>query len=71
MTDSARASEKSVGLSLLFGVVALLAALATLGTSYVSMLTDDQGMQVLSGVALAVALLASGLAVAAFHAFQE
>ena len=71
MADTVQASDKSIGLSLLFTVVALLAALGTLATSYVSVLNDDGGMQVLSGVALAVTFLAAGLAVAAFHLFQE
>jgi hypothetical protein len=70
MADTVQASDKSIGLSMLFGVVAVLAALAVLATSYVSFLNDDAGMQVLSGVALAVSFLAAGLAVAAFHAFE-
>ncbi len=69
MADTARGSDTGVGLSLLFGVVALLGALATFGTSYVSILTHDEGMQVLSGIALAVTLLAAGVAVAAIHLF--
>ncbi|PSQ33278.1 hypothetical protein BRD09_01420 [Halobacteriales archaeon SW_10_68_16] len=71
MADTARATDTGVGLSLVFGVVALLAALATFGTSYVSVVQDDHGMQVLSGIALAVTLLAAGLAVAAVHVFGE
>jgi uncharacterized membrane protein YkgB len=71
MADTARATDTGVGLSLVSGLVALLAALATLGTSYAAIVNDDHGMQVLSGVALAVALLAAGLAVAAVHIFQD
>jgi len=71
MADTARATDTGVGLSLVFGLVALLAAFATLATSYASMINDDHGMQVLSGVALAVALLAASLAVAAVHTFQD
>ncbi len=71
MADTARASDTGVGLSLVFGLVALLGALAMFGTSYVAVIQDDHGMQVLSGIALAVTLLAAGLAVAAFHLFGE
>jgi hypothetical protein len=71
MADTVRASDKSVGLTLVFGVVAVLGALAVFATSYVSMLNDDAGMQVLSGVALAVSLVAAGLAVAAVHLFGD
>jgi len=71
MADTARASDAGVGLSLLFGVVAVLGALATFGTSYASILTDDHGLQVLSGIALAVTLLAAGVAVAAIHLFDR
>jgi hypothetical protein len=71
MADTVQASDKSIGLTMVFGVVAVLAALAVLATSYVSMLNEDAGMQVLSGVALAVALLAAGLAVAALHLFGD
>jgi hypothetical protein len=69
MADTAQASDAGLGLSLLFGVVALLGALATFGTSYVSILTHDDSMQALSGIALAVTLLAAGVAVAAVHLF--
>lgn len=70
MADTARTSDVGVGLSLLFGVVALLGSLATFGTSYASILTDDHGMQVLSGIALAVTLLAAGVAIAAIHLLE-
>ena len=69
MADTVQATDKGVGLSLLFGVVALLATLAMLGSSYASILNEDTGMQVLSGVALAVALLAAGLSVTAAHLY--
>ena len=71
MAETARGSDTGVGLSLLFGVVALLGALAMFGTSYVSILTDDHGLQVLSGIALAVTLLAAGVAIAAIHLFDR
>jgi len=70
MADTVRGSDTGVGLSLLFGAVAVLGALATFGTSYVSVLTHGNGMQVLSGVALAVTLLAAGMAIAAIHLFD-
>lgn len=71
MAGTAQATDTGIGLAFLFGAVALLAALATLGTSYLSVLNDDGWLQVLSGLSLAVALLAAGIAVAALHAFRS
>jgi hypothetical protein len=69
MTDTARTSDEGIGLSLVFGLVALLATLGTLATSYISILNGDGGMQVISGVSFAVAVFAGCVAVAAVHMF--
>jgi hypothetical protein len=71
MVETVHASDTGVGISLLFGVITVFATLAVLATSYISVVTDDHGMQVLSGIALAVALLAGGLTVAAVHVFGD
>lgn len=71
MAETVQISDKGIGLSLTFGVVTVLATLAMLATSYLAYLNDDGGMQVLSGIAFAAAMLAGGLSVAAFHLFAE
>jgi hydrogenase/urease accessory protein HupE len=71
MAETTAGSEMKVGLGLLLGFVALLAALAMAGTAYVAVLEEEaETMQLLSGVALAVALVAGGIAVAAIHIYE-
>jgi hypothetical protein len=70
MTETGRASDLGLGLAITFGVVAVLAALATAATSYVSVINDDAGLQTIGGLAFAAALLAAGLSVAAVHLFE-
>jgi hypothetical protein len=70
MTETVQGTDKGIGLGFLFSILAVLATLATLGTSYLSVLTEGEGLQIMSGLALAVALLAGGIAIAAFHSFQ-
>jgi len=61
-----------IGLGLLLGLVAVLAAIAVAGTAYISALAEEaKTMQLLSGVSLAVALLAAGIAVAAIHIYER
>ncbi|MCQ4333070.1 hypothetical protein KM295_06075 [Natronomonas sp. F2-12] len=59
-TDS---TDKGVGFPVLFGVIAVLGAvgLATFGFT---------GDQTASGISFAVAMLAGGLSVAAYHAYS-
>jgi hypothetical protein len=66
------ASDVGVGGSLLFGLLAVLAALVTGVTAYLAAL-DSTGMgdsdqfQLFSGVALTVALVAGGIAITVIH----
>jgi uncharacterized integral membrane protein len=61
-----------IGLGLLLGLVAVLAAIAVAGTAYISALAEEaETMQLLSGVSLAVALLAAGIAVAVIHIYER
>ena len=71
MADTAQASDRSLGLSLTFGIVSVLATILMAATSYLAFLNGDSNMQTLSGLAFAAAMLAGGLAVAAFHLFAE
>ncbi len=70
MADTLQASDKGLGLSITFSVVALVGALAMLGTSYLYALDGDGQMQLYSGIAFAVAVGAGSLAVAALHMFE-
>jgi 4-hydroxybenzoate polyprenyltransferase len=61
----------SHGLSLLFGLVGLLAAVAMAVTAYlVATKETADTLQLLSGVAFGVAILAGGLAIVAVHVFE-
>lgn len=63
-------SDLELGVSLLFGFVAVVAAIATAWAAYASEVQESDTLQLVSGVALAVALLAGGVAVAAVHLFE-
>jgi hypothetical protein len=71
MAEATQASDKSLGLSITFGVVATLAALAMLATSYLYALNGDHQMQLYSGYAFGAAIVAGGLAVAVLHMFDN
>jgi len=71
MAEATQASDKSLGLSITFGVVALLATLGMLVTSYLYALNGDHQMQLYSGYAFAAAIVAGGLAVAVLHMFDS
>jgi len=71
MAETTSESDMSIGLGLLFGFVTLLAALATAGTAYMAALAEDgETMQLLSGVSLAAAFVAAGIAIAAIHLYE-
>jgi len=72
MAETTGGSDMGIGLGLLLGLVAVLAAIAVAGTAYISALAEEaETMQLLSGVSLAVALLAAGIAVAAIHIYER
>jgi hypothetical protein len=71
MAEATQASDKSLGLSITFGVVAVLATLGMLATSYLYALNGDHQMQLYSGYAFAAAMVAGGLAVAVLHIFDS
>lgn len=60
--ESASTTDKGVGFGLLFGAVAMLAAVALAGFGL-------SGDQVAAGGSFAVAMLAGALAVAAYHVY--
>lgn len=69
MADTAQASDRSLGLSLTFGIITVLAAVLMTATSYLYALNGNADMRTFSGLAFAVAMLAGGLAVAALHLY--
>jgi hypothetical protein len=71
MAETKQASDKSLGLSLTFAVVALLGTLGMLVTSYLYALNGDHQMQIYSGAAFAVAIVGGGLAIAVLHMFDN
>ena len=71
MAETTQASDKSLGLSITFGVVAALATLGMLATSYLYALNGSHQMQLYSGYAFAAAVVAGGLAVAVLHIFED
>ncbi|WP_302080407.1 DUF7525 family protein [Salinibaculum rarum] len=71
MAETTQASDKSLGLSITFGVIALLGTLGMLATSYLYALNGDHQMQLYSGVAFAVAVVGGGLAIAVLHMFDN
>lgn len=71
MTAGRTATDLGFGLAIAFATLSILAALATTATSYVYALGGDHGMQTLSGVSVALALLFGGVAIAAMHVYGE
>lgn len=71
MAETTTESDMGIGLGLLFGGIAILAAAAMGGTAYATTLSENADtMQLLSGVALAVAMLAGGLSITAIHIYE-
>lgn len=70
MAETKSGSDLGTGVSLLFAFVAVAAAVAMAGTAYVSETQGSDTMQLLSGIALAVAFIAGGIAVAAIQVLE-
>lgn len=66
---SRNSSDLGTGLAMLAGSVAVFAAVATAVTGTLALGDGGDTMQILSGIALAVALLASGITLAALHIY--
>lgn len=71
MSHSQATTDMGVGLAAVFGVLALVGALAMAGTAYLAVLNGVYAFQLLSGVALAVTLVFGALAIAALHRYAE
>jgi len=71
MAESNATSDLSTGLALLFGVVVALASIGTGATAYMSTVGDaGDSMQLYSGLLVAAAMVAGGIAVAVVHIYD-
>jgi len=71
MPESNATSDLSTGLVLLFGAVVALAAIGTGATAMMSFSAENgDTMQILSGLLVAVAMVAGGIAVAVVHIYD-
>lgn len=69
MTETAQ-SDLELGVSLLFGLLTVVAAIAMAWAAYAAEVQESDSLQLVSGIALTVALLGGGVAVAAVHLFE-
>lgn len=67
MTETKQASDMAKGVTYVLAAVVVLAALATAGSAFLSETQGSDTMQLLSGIALSIAIVAGGLAVMALH----
>lgn len=71
MAETRSQSDMGLGFGALFVIIAAIAAVAVAVTAYQSALADNgDTLQLLSGVALTVAFVAGGIAIAAVHIFD-
>jgi hypothetical protein len=71
MAEMSETSDMGKGLVLVFGIITALAAIGTAASAYQSEIAGgDDSLQILSGVFLAVAFVAAGIAVAAVHVYR-
>jgi nitrate reductase gamma subunit len=70
MAETNVSSDVDLGVSLLFGFVVALATIVMAWAAYASEAQESETLQIVSGIALTVALLAGGIAIAAVHIFE-
>lgn len=71
MAENSQGSDMATGLGLVFGLVVVIASIATAGTAYSAALADSgDTLQLLSGVAMAVALIAGSIAIIVIHLYD-
>ena len=69
MAATQSGEDMGTGLSMAFGALAGLAALASTATAYLYAMGGDHTMQTASGLSIAAAMLFGGLAVAVLHRY--
>jgi hypothetical protein len=69
MAATQSGEDMGTGLSMAFGALAVVAALASTATAYLYAMGGDHAMQTASGLSIAAAMLFGGLAVAVLHRY--
>lgn len=71
MAETTQRSDMATGLGLLFGIIVVIASIATAATAYSSAVADNgDTMQLVSGLTMAVAMGAACVAVVAIHVYE-
>jgi len=71
MATTSSKTDMGVGLGLLFSIIAIVAAVAMGVFGYAYALDHARALQINSGIAFGVAMLAAGLAIVAIHAYDD
>lgn len=69
MAATQSGEDMGTGLSMAFGALSVIAALASTATAYLYAMGGDHTMQTASGLSIAAAMLFGGLAVAVLHRY--
>ena len=71
MAETTQRSDMATGLGLLFGIIVVIASIATVAAAYSSAVADNgDTMQLVSGLTMAVAMGAACVAVVAIHVYE-
>ncbi len=71
MGQTTQRSDMATGLGILLGLVVVIAAIATGVAAYSSAVADNgDTMQLLSGLTMAVAMIAACVAIVALHVYE-
>jgi len=71
MATTSSKTDMSIGLGLLFSIIALLASAATGMFGYANAVDHARALQVNGGIAFGVAMAAGAIAIIAIHAFDD
>jgi hypothetical protein len=71
MATTSSKTDMSLGLGLLFSIVAVAGAVGTAVFGYLYALEHARAVQINSGIAFGVAMLAAGLAIVAIHVYED
>ncbi|MHB9286281.1 hypothetical protein ACKVMT_04485 [Halobacteriales archaeon Cl-PHB] len=69
MSERTQQSDLGIGLAVAFGALAVLGALATTASSYISSMNHSALMQTVSGVSVGLAMLFGAIAIAVLHIY--
>jgi len=71
MATTSSKTDMSIGLGLLFSILAVVASVATAVFGYSYALDHARALQINGGIAFGVAMLAGALAIVAIHAYDD